>query len=73
MHATTPARAAFPFDLRWDAQELADAVPLRLHQRIDFAALRQGNGVTAVPREAGPWRQRGYARIAALAPHFHVN
>lgn len=73
MHATTIARAAFPFDLRWDAQDLVDAVPLRLHQRIDFAALRQGNGESAQAREAGPWRQHGYARIAALAPHFHVN
>lgn len=58
------AHRTFPFDLHWNAQELADAVPLRLFELIDFdtdAAHAANHAAPARPR----WRQ-GFLACAAL-------
>ena len=71
------ASPASPFDnLHWTAQDIADAVPLRLHQ-IDLfdaadaardGALPAANGVRARLRIA-----RGYRAEDALAPRFRIS
>ena len=73
MHASP----ACPFErLRWTAEQLADAVPLRLHQ-IDLfdaadaardGALPAANGVRARLRIA-----HGYRAGDALAPRFRIS
>ena len=35
------ANVFFPSQLNWTSQELADAVPLRLHELFAFAAVRE--------------------------------
>ena len=37
--AATPAGAAFPFHLHWNADQLAAAMPLRLYQLLDIGAI----------------------------------
>ena len=63
----------FPFRLHWDSQDLADAVPLRLFELVDFAA-DGGAGPCAnagsMPRPAR--RRRGYLPVPAFAAIFRV-
>lgn len=56
----------------WNPQQLADAVPLRLHQLVDFALARDAaaaRSANAEPRR--PLRGARYAAAAAL-PMFAV-
>ena len=71
------ASPASPFDnLHWTAQDIADAVPLRLHQIALFdaadaardGALPAANGVRARLRIA-----HGYRAEDALAPRFRIS
>ncbi|QWP76972.1 hypothetical protein J5226_00755 [Lysobacter sp. K5869] len=64
------AANAYDFAPRWNAQELADAVPLRLHQLIDFARddRRSANADTAAPKRSA--RLRFVSAIAL--PMFSV-
>lgn len=69
-HAPAPAGATgSPFPLNWSAQDLADAVPLRLHQivRFDPDALTPADGVAPRARN-----HRGYAPRATAAPLFRI-
>lgn len=49
------AANAYDFAPHWNAQDLTDAVPLRLHQLIDFDGMREGaragsaNAASAAP------------------------
>jgi hypothetical protein len=66
----TPDAAAFAFPRHWNSQDLADAVPLRLSEMLDFDAVRDDAGASAnhLARRAGYVRDaRGYARPAPLA------
>jgi hypothetical protein len=61
---------AFPFPIHWDAQDLAHAVPLRLHELPIFAT---GAGATDAASACTPHPGRralrdGYARSGLLAP-----
>jgi len=63
----------FPAHLHWTAQQLADAVPLRLHE---LPAFRAGAGAVApaanAPRRTAPRAIAGYRAVAPLASRFHV-
>lgn len=47
---------AFPSTLHWDARQLADAVPLRLFEAIDFDLIRQPAANAAVRHASRAWR-----------------
>ena len=62
----------FPAHLHWNAQQLADAVPLRLHQLFvaeiaGDATQRAANRTADVPR-----RGSGYVVPARLPAHFRI-
>ena len=62
----------FPFRLHWDSQDLADAVPLRLFELVDFAADGAAACANAgsMPRPAR--HGRGYLPVPAFAAFFRV-
>jgi hypothetical protein len=63
----------FPFRLHWDSQDLADAVPLRLFELVDFAAddgAAACANAGAMPRPAR--RGCGYLPAPAFATLFRV-
>ena len=63
----------FPAHLHWTAQQLADAVPLRLHE---LPAFRADAGVVApaanAPRRTAPRPAIGYRAVAPLVSRFRV-
>lgn len=65
------APSYFQFPQRWTSQDLADAVPLRLHEMFDFDAGREGADIAAntVPRAR---LSRGYLRVGELPQMFRV-
>lgn len=65
------APSYFQFPQRWTSQDLADAVPLRLHEMFDFDADRDGIEAAAnsVPRAR---LTHGYLRVGELSPMFRV-
>jgi len=77
MNATAPdvfASDVFPFRLHWDSHDLADAVPLRLFELVDFAA----DGGAAASANAGSMprparRGRGYLPTPAFAAFFRIS
>lgn len=66
MHATR----VFPFDLRWDSHDLADAVPLRLSEllRFESADVRPCANRAHSPRD----RRAGYMPATRPAAFFRV-
>lgn len=62
----------FPFDLQWSAQDLADAVPLRLHELAGFdaGAIEAANAADAKPRAS--WPRRAYAADRQLPSFIRV-
>jgi len=67
------AANAYDFAPQWNAQQLTDAVPLRLHQLIDFAgngetAQRSANAATRAPKRSPRLRFAG----AIALPLFSV-
>jgi hypothetical protein len=77
-HADSPraaraTAAGVPFAPGWNARDLADAVPLRLFELIDFDALREVDAACAnhpAPRRRG-WLG-GYRANAALPAQLRV-
>lgn len=68
---------SFPSQLKWDAQTLADAVPvrLRLHELFAYDAQRAGTPPASANGElpARPcWRHREFLRVAELTPRFQI-
>ena len=63
----------FPARLHWNPQQLADAVPLRLHE---LPAFRADAGAVApaanAPRRTTVRAIAGYRAVAPLASHFRV-
>jgi hypothetical protein len=70
--------SAFPFQLHWTSQELADAVPLRLHEMFGFQAghdgaqTRSANSTTRAMPSSHARRDRGYLLATAL-PYFRIH
>ena len=74
MNAANAANAANAYDFapHWNAQELTDAVPLRLHQLIDFNHDGE-RAVSANAAAAAPKRSPRLRFAAAIAlPLFSV-
>lgn len=73
---TAPAQdaAVFPFDLRWSSQDLADAVPLRLHELFAFDASREVTDHTSANQVAGRRRpaRTGYIDGEGFTRLFRV-
>lgn len=67
------AFAHFPARLHWTSQQLADAVPLRLHELFAFDAAYLGGDRAANGggRRRGA-RDPGYAARSSLPPRFGV-
>jgi hypothetical protein len=71
------ASNAFPFHLQWTSHDLADAVPLRLHEMFDFDASRDGpvatsaDGLARAPRR--DWRASGYRLLSNLPAFFRIH
>lgn len=66
---------SFPFHLNWTSHDLADAVPLRLHQLLDFDSHREG--VRADSANHAPYARRsrnahGYLDMPALPTSFLI-
>ena len=59
----------FPPQLHWSAQELAEAVPLRLHELFAFDAGRDAGASNA--NQALPQRE-GYLPALPASPFFRV-
>lgn len=72
MYSAYPSHS---FPQNWSALDLADAVPLRLSERItlglvEFRASSAANAAFATPCRR-PWSRRGYSGCAEL-PAFRV-
>ncbi len=63
--------AHFPAHLHWTAQQLADAVPLRLHELYAFDATRDACGAANGGRRRRPMAN-GYAARASLPARFGI-
>ena len=61
----------FPARLHWTAQQLADAVPLRLHELYAFEAARDGRGAANGERRRRP-AANAYAAPASLPARFDI-
>lgn len=63
----------FSFPQQWTSQDLADAVPLRLHELFDFDAVRDGPVAPSANGEPQrTWRRHDYLRLPALPASFRV-
>ena len=64
---------AFPFDLSWTPQDLANAVPLRLSELVTFDAgdADAANAVASAPMRRD-WRQRSYLQTAELPAFIRI-
>lgn len=68
------AFAHFPNRLHWTAQQLTDAVPLRLHELFAFDAARDGECCIAANSDRRRARMLGgYLARAALPQRFGVH
>ncbi|WP_202839712.1 hypothetical protein [Luteimonas saliphila] len=68
------AFAHFPTRLHWTAQQLADAVPLRLHEVFAFDAARDNASRAAANGERARARTAaGYVGRSALPGRFGVH
>jgi hypothetical protein len=60
---------AFPAQLHWSAQDLADAVPLRLFELFAFDPANAMPSANRAPTRSG---RRGYLPSMPLSALFHV-
>jgi len=65
---------AFFFPQSWNAQDLANAVPLRLSEIVDFDLQRDGVRLLGASNAAllHPRRQRAYVGTPSFAPRFDI-
>lgn len=72
---STPAPSAFPFNLHWTCDQLADSVPLRLFEIALSEIMPCGDGrIAASANHAPPPPRRcGYAPAGALSALFRVH
>jgi hypothetical protein len=67
------ANNAYDFAPQWNAQQLTDAVPLRLHQLIDFDQVRDAGNARSANSEAARRNSRlGRYLTACALPMFAV-
>ena len=67
------AFAHFPARLHWNADQLADAVPLRLHALFPFDAAHDDSSVPAANRESRRTRRTvAYAAPRPLPARFRI-
>ncbi|MGO4774882.1 hypothetical protein AB4084_05075 [Lysobacter sp. 2RAB21] len=68
------ANNAYDFAPQWNAQQLADAVPLRLHQLIDFDQARDAGNTRSANAETAARRSSRLGRYltACALPMFAV-
>ncbi|MGH8080234.1 MAG: hypothetical protein ACREP7_06635 [Lysobacter sp.] len=68
------ANNAYDFAPQWNAQQLTDAVPLRLHQLIDFDQVRDAGDARSANAESAPRRASRIGRYltACALPMFAV-
>lgn len=66
------AFAHFPNRLHWNAQQLADAVPLRLHELFAFDARLAPVTAAANRDQRGARRDHGYLARPSLYARFAV-
>ena len=59
----------FPSQLHWTAQELAEAVPLRLHELFAFDAGREADASNASHRLP---QRKGYVPASPASPFFRI-
>jgi hypothetical protein len=66
--------STFPYHLSWTSQDIADAVPLRLFELVNFEAGDDaaGNAATSAPARR-EWRHRDYLRSSALPAFVRVH
>ena len=64
--------ACIPTRLHWTAQQLTDAVPLRLHQLYGFAADGAAQGHAANGERDRRRPHRAYAPSPVLPPRFRI-
>ncbi|MDH5835171.1 hypothetical protein [Luteimonas kalidii] len=65
--------AHFPARPHWTAQQLADAVPVRLHQLFAFDARHEGADAPAANAPRHRARDARYTRHSMLPPRFGVH
>lgn len=72
---STPTPSAFPFNLHWTCDQLADSVPLRLFEVAlsDIMPGADGRTTASANRAPSPSRRRGYAPAGALSALFQVH
>jgi hypothetical protein len=67
------ANNAYDFAPQWNAQQLTDAVPLRLHQLIDFDQVRDAGNARSANSESTRRNSRlGRYLTACALPMFAV-
>jgi hypothetical protein len=62
----------FPSQLNWSAQELAEAVPLRLHELFAFDAGRDGQACNAAHEPQRLPQREGYVPVPPASPLFRI-
>jgi hypothetical protein len=62
----------FPSQLNWTAQELAEAVPLRLHELFAFDAGRDGQASNMVHEPHRLPHREGYLPATPASPFFRI-
>ena len=68
------AFVSFPAQLHWSADELAAAVPLRLHERFALDAVpNEAMALNTDDKPRNGWRHGDYLRDAGLPPFFRMH
>jgi hypothetical protein len=62
----------FPLQLHWTAQQIADAVPLRLHEMFAFDANYDDPAAAANTATSGFRSQRDYLHMSGLPARFRI-
>lgn len=62
----------FPSQLHWTAQELTEAVPLRLHEMFAYDAGRQARLASNASAVQRPLQRREYTPPAPLPSFFRI-
>ena len=69
--ASTKSASAFPFQLHWSSQDIADAVPLRLFELFGFDAGADIAPCANRPQPPRPWHH-GYLRANDLPAFIRI-
>ena len=67
-----PYYPAHDFPRNWSADELADAVPLRLSERVSLGLVRFDQAPRAANADDASRRSKSYLPVAAMSPFIRV-